>query len=382
MTSIRTRGIMYVQQIIHLPIRLSSIEVRLKALNCKRWAYVIHNSDKRADGTQQPEHVHLMMEFENPRSIASIAKIIDDGEEHFESMTKHNGKNGIVNGFCYLIHDTNTSRDKHQYNPNEVKANFDYVAYLSKITISSSKQNNETQAANAILDKMGANLLTKSETQQELLNLGGHVLAKNSDKINKLFNSLMESKYKRWFQEKIDSKDPINIYWLYGEAGTGKTRFAKENFQKFSENIFVTGGSNDMFQEYEGQSFLIIDELRPDTFKYADLLRMLDPWSNNSMSTSRYHNKWLMADQIIITSPFSPIAFYNQIKHAKGDSFKQLDRRISLVLEFSLSEIHQVRYNGNFYQEVPGQLTKNTFVSEDQYRNDIKLSDILGGELK
>ena len=52
--------------------------------------------------------------------------------EHFESMTKHN-KNGINNGFAYLVHRTQNASKKYQYSPDKVIANFDYQGFLDKL---------------------------------------------------------------------------------------------------------------------------------------------------------------------------------------------------------------------------------------------------------
>lgn len=116
--------------------------------------------------------------------------------------------------------------------------------------------------------------------------------------------------------------------WLWGDAGVGKTTYAKKLLSQ--ENYIVLGSSNDYFQSYTDESFAIINDLRPEDWKYADLLRLLDPYEHNKMAPSRYHDKELNLEMIIITTPYSPQSFYHnsRIFNPKIDSFEQLKRRI------------------------------------------------------
>lgn len=70
------------------------------------------------------------------------------------------------------------------------------------------------------------------------------------------------------------------------------------------------------------------------------------------MAPSRYSDKALACDFIIITSPFSPKKSYDAIfppnPYDVGyiDGFDQLDRRVSLTMEMMDSSIYMVEYNG------------------------------------
>ena len=54
----------YVQQIKHLKKSMEEIE---KTLNehtvVKQWAYIIHDKDKKDNGTAKEEHIHLYLNF-------------------------------------------------------------------------------------------------------------------------------------------------------------------------------------------------------------------------------------------------------------------------------------------------------------------------------
>lgn len=94
------------------------------------------------------------------------------------------------------------------------------------------------------------------------------------------------------------------------------------------------GSSNDYFQNYNGEHTVIINDLRPNDLKYADLLRLLDPWQLDKETPRRYHNRYFDAEKILISSPYSLFSFYknSNIPNKEIDTFEQLSRRIYLEL--------------------------------------------------
>ena len=133
-SSPRSRGVMYVQQLDKMKFSsLDALKRRVQSLSkLKRFAMIVHDKDTNGDNELAKPHVHVMLEFESPRMLSAIAKELDDAPEHFESMTKHN-KNGINNGFAYLVHRTKNASNKYQYDPDKVIANFNYQSFLDKL---------------------------------------------------------------------------------------------------------------------------------------------------------------------------------------------------------------------------------------------------------
>ncbi|WP_269160911.1 hypothetical protein [Enterococcus sp. BWB1-3] len=147
----------------------------------------------------------------------------------------------------------------------------------------------------------------------------------------------------------LETGRSIDVIYIYGHAGVGKSRLAKDYAEKSDSDYFLIGSSRDPFQQYDGQSTIILDELRPSTFPYNDLLKLLDPFNTYSNAPSRYFDKALTADLIIITSPYSPKEFYQRIiksdKHfdERIDSYYQLARRLGLVI-FLTKDFMQVAF--------------------------------------
>jgi len=67
------------------------------------------------------------------------------------------------------------------------------------------------------------------------------------------------------------SEPPIVIY-CYGETGMGKSRYAKN----YSPSCFFKNMACKWWDGYTGQDVVVFDDIRGDTFKYHELLRILD----------------------------------------------------------------------------------------------------------
>ena len=141
----------------------------------------------------------------------------------------------------------------------------------------------------------------------------------------------------------------VESVWIFGPAGTGKSTLAKLYAKRKGEPFFVSGSTRDIFQGYEGKHTVILDELRPSSIPYADLLRITDPYAmeHEVMAPSRYSDKAIAADLVIVTTPYSPLEFYGEQMRRSAtyrpqndvDGFGQLERRLSVVAEMQTREI-------------------------------------------
>lgn len=141
----------------------------------------------------------------------------------------------------------------------------------------------------------------------------------------------------------MDHFSHMRIYWFSGPAGTGKTSFARfmatqsglmsyiDSKRTFADVPYVSGSGKDFLGDYAGQHFVILDDFRPENTACSTLLKLLDPHTRSSVD-SRYHNKWMWADYVVITAPQSPEEWWSYHR-ANGDDFagawEQLTRRLN-----------------------------------------------------
>lgn len=371
----KCKNMMYTQQIDHLPPGIKTVKDladRIEsALDPKEYAVILHDQDISEDGTPAEAHLHAMMCFENARHISATAKKLGDKEQYLQ---KWDGE--ANNGHAYLIHATRKAQKagKHQYDPSAVVANFDFPERMKVILTEIEQAKAEHRACNvdALLDLLYIGGTTKAEIEKQL---SGSQYAKYRRQIEDVDAKRLVKEAAKWRAEMKAKNAQIRVIWIYGPSGTGKTSLAKEYAEKAGQPYFVCGSSRDIFQGYNGEHTMILDELRPRVIAYSDLLRILDPHGidNQVMAPCRYNDKALACDLIIITTPFMPSEFYGvQFPAALGphsiDSLDQLARRISLTIEMSGRKIKAMQYRpfqyqptSSWYWPIPGTERPNPY---------------------
>ena len=75
----KCRNFMYEQQLTHLPNNMTMDDIYNhveKNLKPKRMACILHNKDLKEDNkTPAEDHIHMMLQFENARSVNQVAML-------------------------------------------------------------------------------------------------------------------------------------------------------------------------------------------------------------------------------------------------------------------------------------------------------------------
>lgn len=361
---VRSKNMMYTQQIRHLPAgTIEQLTARLEEMAPKKYALIVHDKDVGEQGEPVEDHVHVMLSFENARSVNSIAKELGDKPQFIEMW-----KGKAENGYSYLVHATKDSINKYQYSPSKVTANFNYQEEIKRIT-EEVERSRQTASSKILLDCLYKGEISKVELEKRL---SGSQYGRMKRQIEDVWCKHLQFQAEKWREEMKKSGKRIKVIWISGEAGTGKTSLAREYAEKSNRPYFITGSSRDIFQNYSGEHTMIIDEFRADMIKYPDLLRILDPFGSQVMAPSRYSDKPLACDLILITSPYDPAEFYRQLfsrNHEDSvDGLEQLLRRITLTIEMDISHIRAVEYDreAKAYRAVDNAEKENRY--SKQYR--------------
>lgn len=126
----------------------------------------------------------------------------------------------------------------------------------------------------------------------------------------------------------------IIVNYHVGASGSGKSYTFVQYIEKYgSENVYLASdhSENGMFDKYNGQPYLFIDELR--YMKYEILLQVLQGY--RSQMHARYANTYALWTQVDITSILPPEKLYENIVpelKRSDDGFAQLKRRITTIV--------------------------------------------------
>lgn len=273
----------------------------------KKWAYIIHDKDDTR------AHYHIYLSFGNAsQDTDKVAKWFNLDKNFVERV-----KGKAIDIYLYLIHGNASAQHKHQYSFDEVHANFEI----------------KTEVENS---KIIGNFEQFSYAQQlqYVMNL------ERSDRV-KTFKELKTQwqLYCEWYSQKKDRN--IDVIFITGSAGTGKTTFAKKIFDSKGFDYSVSSSNNDPFQDYLGQKGMLLDDIRDSTFTFNDLLKILDNHTSSSIK-SRFNNKVFMGELIIVTSSVPLQCWYrDNTKFDVNDSVTQLYRRIGTYIEVNLKDIFE-----------------------------------------
>lgn len=293
------------------------IQKTIKEYNTiKHWAYILHDKD------DTDPHYHIYLHFGSSSvRIDLIAKwfklgyIDKDGNEQDGTQFIEKVKGRRVDVLLYLTHGNDSQKNKYQYSPTEVTANFDFESEIAQSKIIGDFENYSYCQQVHYVNMLPVSEKTKAHSQlKKLWQLECEILATKTDR-------------------------NIEVIFITGKGGTGKTLYAKKMLEKLNYDYCISSSSNDPFQDYMGQRAIILDDLRDTSFEMADLLKLLD---NNTRSSvkSRFANKVFNGKMIIITSAVPIQYWYTAFRiNRKYDELNQLYRRISTYIEVTENAI-------------------------------------------
>lgn len=120
---------------------------------------------------------------------------------------------------------------------------------------------------------------------------------------------------------------PPTILWLYGCAGSGKTRYAYDLHPDLYRKTF----NEKYWCGYDGESTILLDDFRPMDCPFNELLHVMDRYTH-SVPRKNLPQHPLMHDVLIITAPSHPRDMFKDV----GENLNQLTRRITEIIQFPL----------------------------------------------
>ena len=145
------------------------------------------------------------------------------------------------------------------------------------------------------------------------------------------YSDILEKCQKYRSARTITNRD-MQVIWITGSSGSGKTTLAKYFADKMNYEAFITANGDNLFDSYDLQPCIIVDEFRASTMKFSTFLQLTDNHTNKQQG-ARYHNVDMSKCKLmIITSINSPDRTYSMFRSEDGsintEPVEQLNRRL------------------------------------------------------
>lgn len=141
--------------------------------------------------------------------------------------------------------------------------------------------------------------------------------------VEKARQTLLEEKYNT-------ERRNVQVYYIYGETGTGKTRFVMDSFGY--ANVYKVTNYEHPFDRYNGEPVLLLDEFR-SSLPFGDMLQYLDIYP--CRLPARYADKIACYDKVFIVSNIPLSKQYPNIQVEDSESWNALVRRINKITQFT-----------------------------------------------
>lgn len=165
------------------------------------------------------------------------------------------------------------------------------------------------------------NLLDQGLTPREIYNLSSKFA---------FYRAAIETTYAARLEKDIPAKRELKVVWHFGESGTGKSNTYYQLCEEHgADNVyFVTGQYKNIFDQYNYETVLFLDEVREQSIPFSNLLSLLDVYPVTLRC--RYADKKLAATEIHITSVYPPEKLYHLFD--EHERINQLLRRITTIV--------------------------------------------------
>ncbi|PPJ61459.1 replication initiator protein [Cuspidothrix issatschenkoi CHARLIE-1] len=380
---------MYVQQLTYLNLDIDQLKVRCESDDdIKDFAIIVHDKDLAEDKTTFVEpHLHLFISFKQHKSLKYVSELVSDKENRIDFFNRETVPNkNERNGFLYLLHRTQSASHKHQYSIDELivsdKSNIKEKIQQWEDNYFKFVKRNESSNRRAIvkkyLEQYSEFLIDFDELE---LKLNAYEIAKNMDVIKKIDTLRLKKLHQQYVEdERYKNK---KVIWIYGSSGLGKTRLSKEIAQNFIDNnsskrnqsIYVTQSNRDPFQDYTSENVIILEEFRSTTgIAENELFQILDKTNASFSASSRYNDKKLMADLVIINSIYAP----TEVLNSEIIDVNQIIRRIDAILHLDKMNIAKQKYQDRQFYDF--EVSKNHIYQPPKKDDEIALKNIMKGD--
>lgn len=306
------------ERLNHLDDPLEWLEQQTQTLpHLDNYGIILHDLDVGGD------HYHVAIKLTQPMRLKAIADTYGQQPNIVEMWTGQ-----VDNMWSYLTHQTKKAKaEKADYTPylhDTTKSRWDSTDTQEKARHKKIAKKTDNQ-----VDLLAEQLILGTITKRELLQPDTVMTYwKNKTKLDRAMQVRTEAL--------MVNPPNCKTYYIYGKSRTGKSSYARAIAEeKYPNQWAFASAGNDPLQDYMGEKCLILDDFRPQDYPLNQLLALIDPYHRNRTHKSRYYNKGLATELILITNvaPLEDVVDY-YTAYTKEDP-RQITARIHKTIDMN-----------------------------------------------
>lgn len=293
-------------------------------------------------------HGHWVVKFKNREtglSLSNIAAAVGLAPQFVERAGK--GRYAYDNMLSYLIHAKDA--DKFNYAASDVvsvtRGEPDYSEIYAERKSAWEKGRAKKAADKARSSENVDELYEKvvmGEVTYEQIQLSDdyyRIYAQNILKFDKGFEAYRNRRMAIASDRMNRGELRTKVLYIQGVSRSGKSKFAKELAEAFVRAAhqrglgrweWGKGGAVNPTEQYHGQEVFVMNDLREQSMRPEDWLRLLDP-ENDEAIYGRYKSKVVCPEWIIITCHMDVYDFFNAIR-GQSKHFEPMDQFIGRLM--------------------------------------------------
>lgn len=307
--------------------------------------------DEQGSPVNKPAHLHVYFWTDDNKfrfyfgQIGHMLGLSDDDPDQWRQLRKlkYDSKNEIVRLMWYLTHESADAK------ADESKVQYPLERVFSDLDMKQWRKDHPYKAPTNKKD----GLYSAVEIYDMLTN-GNFSWKDLGDRQKpKLFKSWSVSKIRSQVMNMFESANNRklalnphahrNTVFISGDAGTGKTTFAKLLLKQYcgdSTYELVHGNGKGSFagafDGYTNQEGVLADELRPEDFSASALLTLFGQDNSTRTAPARYSNRVLVNNMTVATTVTPVVRYWDYVGHTNntaGEEY-QFFRRLGVIFVF------------------------------------------------
>jgi hypothetical protein len=269
--------------------------------------FALHNKDN------ENIHCHIVIQNDTQIRFDTLKNLIPYGD-----IEKQRGTNQECYEYCLHIDEKSKETEKDTYDDSCIKTNIEDIELWKSLGNKLGDRNDLIAIVEDL--KNGASSVDIRD------NYPSQYVRYNTN-IQKVKEEVVKEEFSKVFRK-------LEVTYIYGSTGVGKTRYVMEKFG-YDKVYRISSYGRGAFDGYSGQDVILFDEFR-SSIPIASMLMYLDGYPVSL--PCRYMDKQAQYTKVYIVSNIPLSSQYEDTQKLENETYLAFCRRINFVYNFDVSK--------------------------------------------